>query len=82
MAQHTTQVEKFYQLLSAHAQEEITELAAEGLEHRVKELYSRYRRGEISLGSLAEKLGLNVWELTHLLDALGLPATNLPGSEV
>ena len=57
------------------------ELAARGLEQRVKELHARYRRGEMSFGRLAEELGLNTWELTHLLDELGLSASNLPNSE-
>ena len=83
MAQHILRAEKIYQLLSAHVQgeERLKELAAEGLEQRVKELHSRYRCGEISFGRLAEELGLNVWELTHLLDEMGLPATNLPSGD-
>lgn len=83
MAQHILRAEKVYQLLSSHAQgeERLKELAAEGLEQRVKELHSRYRRGEVSFGRLAEELGLNVWELTHLLDEMGLPATNLPSND-
>jgi len=83
MAQQMSRAERVYQLLSDHAQGEkrLKELAAEGLEQRVKELHSRYRRGEISFGRLAEELGFNVWELTHLLDEMGLPATNLPSSD-
>jgi hypothetical protein len=83
MTRAILQAEKVYQLLSESAQgeERLKELAAEGLEQRVKELHNRYRRGEISFGRLAEELGLNAWELTHLLDELGLPATNLPSSD-
>lgn len=83
MAQHILQAEKVYELLSDQVQgkERLKELAAKGLEHRVKELHGRYRRGEISFGRLAEELGLNTWELTHLLDEIGLPATNLPNHE-
>lgn len=83
MAQHTPQAEKVYELLSdqVRGEERLKELAAKGLEQRVKELHGRYRRGEISFGRLAEELGLNTWELTHLLDEIGLPATNLPNNE-
>jgi hypothetical protein len=83
MAQHESQPEQSYQPSSAHDPEEerLKGLAAEGLTRRVKELHSRYRRGEISFGRLAEELELNVWELTHLLDDMGLPATNLPSSD-
>lgn len=83
MPQHESQAEKIDQLLSSHAQEEgwLKTFAAKGLEQRVRELHGRYRRGEISFGCLAEELGLNVWELTHLLDALELPVTNLPSND-
>jgi len=84
MARAIVQREKIGELLNDPAQKEkwLKELAAKGLEQQVKELHSHYRRGEISFGRLAEELGLNVWELTHLLDELGLPASNLPGSDV
>ena len=58
----------------------LRELAAEGLEQRIRELHIRYRRGDISFGRFAEETGLNVWELTRLLDNMGLPATNLPSN--
>ena len=83
MAQPTLQAEKVYELLSrhVHGEERLKELAATGLEQRVKELHGRYRRGEMSFGRLAEELGLNTWELAYLLDEIGLPATNLPNNE-
>jgi hypothetical protein len=82
MPRITLQAEKVYELLHDHAQgqEQLKKLAAEGLEQRVRELHSRYRRGELSFGRLAEELGLNTWELTYLLDEIGLPATNLPSN--
>jgi hypothetical protein len=83
MAQAELQAEKVYQLLKSHVQgeEQLKTLAAEGLERRIKELHGRYRLGEISFGRLAEELGLNTWELTHLLDEMGLAATNLPSGD-
>jgi hypothetical protein len=83
MAQNTLQAERVYELPSDQVQgeERLKELAAKGLEQRVQELHGRYRRGEISFGRLAEELGLNTWELTHLLDEIGLPTTNLPNNE-
>ena len=62
------------------AGEWLRELAVEGLEQRIRELHIRYRRGDISFGRFAEETGLNVWELTRLLDNMGLPATNLPSN--
>ena len=83
MPQHESPLEKIGQVLSSHAQEEgwLKALAAKGLEQQVRALHGRYRRGEISFGRLAEELGLNVWELTHLLEELGLPTTNLPSRD-
>lgn len=83
MPQHGSQAEKIDQVLGAHAQEEgwLKEFAAKGLAQQVRELHGRYGRGEISFGRLAEELGLNVWELTHLLEEMDLPATNLPSSD-
>lgn len=83
MTQHGSQIEQSHQPSSAHAawKERLKELEAEGLTRRVEELHSHYRHGEISFGRLAEELELNVWELTHLLDEMGLPATNLPSSD-
>jgi hypothetical protein len=62
-------------------QEQLKALAAQGFEQKVKALHTRYRRGEISLGRFAEELKLNVWELTHLLEDLGLSSSNLPGND-
>jgi hypothetical protein len=47
----------------------------------LQERYQRYRRGEISLGRLAQELGVTSWELTHLLDSYGWPEYNLPEAD-
>jgi predicted HTH domain antitoxin len=47
----------------------------------LKVRYQRYRRGEISLGRLAQELGVISWELTHLLESRGWPVYNLPEAD-
>jgi len=42
------------------------------------EHYQRYQHGEVSFGRLAEELGMTSWGLSHLLEELGWPASNLP----
>ena len=59
-------------------QQTVMEIVALGLETLLKEHYQRYRRGEISLGRLAQEIGVTSWELTHLLEAREWPAYNLP----
>lgn len=36
-------------------------------------LYNEYRKGNISLGSVANKLGIDIWALTDLYSELDLP---------
>lgn len=63
---------------SRKPQETVLELVALGFETLLKEQYQRYRRGEVSLGRLAQELGVTSWELTHLLEDRGWPVYNLP----
>lgn len=56
-------------------------LAIDGFETLLKEHYQRYRHGEISLGRLAQELGVTSWELTHLLEDRGWPVCNLSEAE-
>lgn len=56
----------------------VMELVTLGFEALLKEHYQRYRRGEISLGRLAQELGVTSWELTYLLEGRGWPVYNLP----
>ncbi|MBM4049495.1 MAG: hypothetical protein FJ279_30740 [Planctomycetes bacterium] len=81
MGQKASLSQKLEPLLDVPTADEarLRELAAAGLEHRVRENHARYRRGEISFGRFAEELGFNAWELTHILEEMGLPTTNLPG---
>jgi hypothetical protein len=61
--------------------ETVMELVALGFETLLQERYQRYRRGEISLGRLAQELGVTSWELTHLLESHGWPVYNLPEAD-
>ena len=63
---------------SRKPQETVLESVAHGFETLLKEQYQRYRRGEVSLGRLAQELGVTSWELTHLLEDRGWPVYNLP----
>ena len=54
----------------------LLELATKGFEQRLRELYAEFQQGECSLGYLAEQLGLNIWEITDILESRGLKATN------
>ena len=56
----------------------ILELVTLGFETLLKEQHQRYRRGEISLGRLAQELGVTSWELTQLLETRDWPVYNLP----
>ncbi|HDN78901.1 MAG: hypothetical protein DRO11_07840 [Methanobacteriota archaeon] len=53
----------------------LVELLKRGFEQRLLELYEEYKRGECSLGYMAEQLGVTTWELTHLLEERGLQTT-------
>ena len=59
-------------------QDAVAELVSMGFEALLGKLYSRYRRGEISFGRLAQELGVTTWELSHLLEERDWPAFNLP----
>jgi hypothetical protein len=81
MGQQALLAERLEPFWKVHTLEKawLKELAADGLERRVRERHARYQHGEISFGRLAEELGFNVWELTQVLDEMDLPTTNLPG---
>ena len=55
----------------------LTELVLRGFEQKLSELYEEFQQGEISLGYLAEQLGISSWEAVHLLKERGLRTTNL-----
>jgi len=59
-------------------QQTVAELIFLGFETLLQKLYSRYRRGEISFGRLAQELGVTTWDLSHLLEERGWPTYNLP----
>lgn len=61
--------------------ETVMELVTLGFETLLKDHYQRYRRGEISLGRLAQELGVTSWELTHLLEGRDWPVYNLPEAD-
>lgn len=56
----------------------IREMVRVGFETRLEQLYTRYVRGEYSLGRLAKELGLTTWEVVHLLEERGWATHNLP----
>ena len=56
----------------------IEEMVRVSFEERLKQIYSRYARGEYSLGRLAKELGLTTWEVVHLLEERGWATHNLP----
>jgi hypothetical protein len=56
-----------------------TEWLKAGFEARLAELYQQWQALQISTSRFAELLGVSPWELTDLLQARGLKATNLPG---
>ena len=55
----------------------LAELIDLGFEHRLQQLYRRFEEGEISLGLLAQELGLGVRDLYAALERRGLPTTNI-----
>ena len=50
----------------------LEDLLERGFEQRLRELYKQYQEGEISLGYLAEQLGVGTWRAYHLLEERGL----------
>jgi predicted HTH domain antitoxin len=52
-------------------------LIEERFEQRLAELYEMYQQGEISLGYLAEQLGMTTWRVYHLLEERGLRTANV-----
>jgi hypothetical protein len=61
-------------------QQTVLELVSLGFHALLHERYTRYQRGEISFGRLAQDLGITTWELSHLLEEQGWPAFNLPST--
>jgi hypothetical protein len=59
-------------------QDAVAELLSLGFETLFRELYERYRRGELSFGRLAQEIGVTTWELSHLLEERGWQTYNLP----
>lgn len=55
----------------------VVDLLRAGFEQKLRELYAQYQQGEISLGYLAEQLGVGVWQLYHLLEERGLRTANV-----
>lgn len=53
------------------------EITEEGFEATVRSLHEQFMRGEFSQGYLADQLGISRIDLIHLLDAMGLPSTNV-----
>jgi hypothetical protein len=56
-----------------------TEWLKAGFEARLAELYQQWQALQISTARFAELLGVSPLELTDLLQARDLKATNLPG---
>lgn len=55
----------------------LEDLLERGFEQRLRELYKQYQEGEISLGYLAEQLGVGTWRAYHLLEERGLRTANV-----
>lgn len=55
----------------------IINLMENGFEQKRRDLYRVYQEGEISLGFLAEKLGMTTWQVHHLLEERGWLAANV-----
>jgi predicted HTH domain antitoxin len=55
----------------------LNDLLERGFEQRLKELYQQYQAGEISLGYLAEQLGVSTWRAYHLLEERGWRTANI-----
>jgi hypothetical protein len=55
----------------------LKDLVETGFEQRLRELHKEYQEGEISLGYLAEQLGVTTWRAYHLLEERGLRTANV-----
>lgn len=55
----------------------VADLVESGFEQKLRDLYWAYQEGEISLGFLAEKVGMTTWQLYHLLDERGWRIANV-----
>jgi len=55
----------------------LADLLERGFEQKLRELYKQYQEGEISLGYLAEQLGVGTWRAYHLLEERGLRTANI-----
>ncbi|MDI6886829.1 MAG: hypothetical protein QMD22_10935 [archaeon] len=55
----------------------VREFIVRGFEQKLMELYEVFKRGECSLGYLAEQLEISTWEAYDLLEKKGLRTTNL-----
>jgi len=55
----------------------VAELIDLGFEYRLRQLYARFEQGEISLGYLAQELGLSLRDAYHLLEERGWPTSNI-----
>jgi hypothetical protein len=62
-------------------QEAVIELVNLGFETLLRRYYQQYRQGEMSLGRVAEELGITSWELSHLIEERGWLPHNLPLAE-
>ena len=71
-------VERQSRDLRISPQDAVAELLSLGFETLFRQLYERYRRGEMSFGRLAQEIGVTTWELSHLLEDRGWQAYNLP----
>lgn len=55
----------------------LKDLVETGFEQRLRELYQEYQESRISLGYLAEQLGVSTWRAYHLLEERGLRTANV-----
>jgi len=55
----------------------LEDLVERGFEERLRDLYEQFQEGEISLGYLAEQLGVGTWRAYHLLEERGLRTANI-----
>jgi len=55
----------------------VAELVDLGFEYHLRQLYARFEQGEISLGYLAQELGLGLRDVYHLLEKRGWPTSNI-----
>lgn len=60
-----------------HPEEIAREVTQTGFDHTVRALHEQFLRGEFSQGYFADQLGISRLDLIHLLDTMGLAATNV-----